>query len=88
MNKHDMRSMVFTATHTDKIYLGSSRDDSIGVGNLIRGTEYRRTDSGFEILLFDGEWLPVYDVVLIKPLQCEMDHPDIEQPGTTVITWV
>lgn len=88
MKKHDMRSMYFSAEHTESIYLGSSAEESIGIGNMIRGTEYRGTEDGWEIKLFDGEWLPVYDVVEIRPLQCEEDHKDIKQPGTTVISWV
>lgn len=47
------------------VYLGSSADDSIGVGTILKGTAYRNTDEGYELQLEDGRWIEVYDVIKV-----------------------
>ena len=70
------------------IYLGSSADDSVGIGYMIRGKSYTRTNEGFELECFDGEIIKVYDVIEIKTNMCELDDESIDSPGTTIIRWV
>jgi len=52
-------------------YIGSCSDDSIGIGTILFGSEYRRTDEGFELLTQDG-WITCYDVVCMN-----VKHVDI-----------
>ena len=60
----------------EPVYLGSSADDSVGVGYMIRGSEYRRTEDGYELLCLDGEWIEVFDVIRVSSM------------GIVNITWV
>lgn len=50
------------------MYLGSSSDDRIGVGTIIKGTDVRyHLNDCFEILGMDGVWEECYDVVRVLP---------------------
>lgn len=52
---------------TGSIFIGSSADCSVGVGNLIRGKSYRKdSEGGYELECLDGEWISVHDVIEIE----------------------
>jgi len=51
-----------------KYYLGSCADDSIGIGTMIIGTDYRRAtgDYPFEVYYQPSDvWIECYDVVTV-----------------------
>lgn len=50
-----------------RVYLGSTSDDSLGVGTIIQGTDWRyHTNDCFEI--WDGtNWTECYDIVRVLP---------------------
>lgn len=49
------------------VYLGTSKDESIGKGFIIRGKAIRLLKDGTkQMQCLDDEWINVYDVVRIK----------------------
>lgn len=51
-----------------KQYIGSCSDDSIGIGYLLVGRNFREVENGdypYEILVGD-DWIPCYDIVYVK----------------------
>jgi hypothetical protein len=51
-----------------RTYLGSVSDDSIGIGTIVKGSDYRyHLNDCFEILLELGYWIECYDVVRVLP---------------------
>lgn len=45
-----------------KHYIGSSADDSIGIGTLLISPDYKKTEDGHELKSKEGEWIQCYDV--------------------------
>ncbi len=43
--------------------VGSSADDSLGVGTLLVGTEYERTSEGWRLATQSG-WVDCYDIMV------------------------
>jgi hypothetical protein len=55
--------------------IGSSSDDSIGVGTPILGTDIRKVDDGYEIYR-SGEWFKCYDASEISVVEEDWGNGD------------
>jgi len=69
---------MIQVTFQETIYLGACASSKYGIGNQLRGLEYRKNEklNCFEILMLDGvEWVPVLSVVKLNPV-------------SSTITWI
>ena len=52
-----------------RVFIGSSADDSIGIGYILQGSKYNKTSEGYELLCeFGGvsQWVNVYDIIEVE----------------------